>query len=208
MSEGVVGREGYIIYNLFPVGRESVLTAFKDLLLPENPSVGQVASTQEARHEEMGILCKTNLHVSTSLEDLIESYTPEKADGMRLGSLIFHRALRKEAKSRGGVLPTFTEKFVKDYDDQTQSSAEKSAEEAFLYRGLNLKEAGRELRRKNIVIFSNSEPEFSKIVREKLYLRSDSRPEENLIYSGIIDLYLLIKKGFSDPKNFKDIFFP
>lgn len=191
MAEGVAEREGQpIISNLFPVSRDSVSTAFKEL-------------SPAAEEEEKRILGETNPYVLASLKQFIEPYAEENAKQMRRGALIFHRALRKEAKSKGVVLPTFSEQFVKDYDEQAQSSADKYKEEAHRDRKLNAGEVGREFRRKNLVVFRNLEPEFSEIVEREFGAQPNWLPEEDFTYRGIIDQRLLFRAGCSDRKNYQ-----
>ncbi len=192
-----------ITSNLFPVGEQSILRAFRDLIPPKNPSAVQIASAEAAEDEEKRILGETNPHVLTSFEIFLEFYTEEKAKQIFQGALIFHRALREEAESKGVTLPTFSEQFVQDYDQQTQNSADESAEVAFRYKKLSLEEAAREFRRTNIVIFRNLEPEFSKIVEKGFGAQPNWLPEEDFRYKGIIYQDLLFRAGCSDPKNFQ-----
>ena len=204
MAEGGKDQEVKpIISDLFPLREESVLKAFKGLIPSQNASLEQRASVQAALDEEERNLRATNPHVLTSFEIFLEFYTEENAKQMFWGALIFHRALREEAESKGVTLPTFTEQFVEDYDQQTQSSADKSAEEALRHKKLSREEAARGFRRTNIVIFRNLEPEFSKIVERGLGDKPNWLPEEDFRYRGIIYQDLLFRAGCSDPKNFQ-----
>lgn len=212
MSEGIVEPERYIVYNLFPVGKQSVLTAFKDLIPPKNPSVDQLASAEAAADKEKRKLSETNPHVFNSFEELVGGYTQKKAKQMFLGALICHRALREEAKSRGGALPTFTEQFVQDYDIEQDRKAQEEIndkQQLIDIKVIGIKEITRQVRRNNIFNFRNLEPEFSEIVeKKKLGVQSGWLPEEDYRYTGIIYLHSLFKAGFSNPKNFKDLFSP
>ena len=204
MAEGAKDQEKQtIIPNLFPVGEQFILRAFRDLIPPKNPSADQIASAEAAADKERRILGETNPHVLTSFEIFLEFYSEENAKEIFRGALIFHRALREEAESKGVTLPTFTEQFVQDYDEQTQNSADESAEEALRHKKLNHEEAAREFRRRNIVIFRNLEPAFSKIVEKGLGDKLNWLPEEDSRYKGIIYQYLLFREGCSDPKNFQ-----
>jgi len=204
MSEGGLGQEKQpIISNLFPVGEQSILRAFSDLIPPKKPTADQIASAEAAADEERRILRETNPYVLTSFKIFLEFYTEEKAKQILRGALIFHRALRKEAESKGVTLPTFSEQFVEDYDQQTQTSADENLEEALRYKKLSPEEAARAFRKTNIVIFRNLEPEFSKIVERGLGAEENWLPEEDFRYKGIIYQDLLFRAGCSDAKNFQ-----
>lgn len=194
MDEGAAERKNPIISSLFPVGEQSVLTAF-GVLSP-------ASEEEEEEEEEKRILRETNPYVLASFERLLESYTEKNAKQMLWGALIFYRALREEAKSKHVPLPTFTEQFVEDYDKQAQTNADKSAEEALRDKKLNLGKAAGVFRRNNIVIFRNLEPEFSRIVEEKLRSsQSNWLPEEDFKYTGILDMYFLFKKRTRRPQK-------
>ena len=60
------------------------------------------------------------------------------------------------------------------------------------------------MRRQRIVMFRNCEPEFSQIVEERLSSGSDWKPEEDLVYIGILDAYFLFREGFGNPENFQE----
>lgn len=188
MDEGSKDKEvKNTISDLFPLKKQSVVAAFETLNLDE----------------EKQILSKTNPHVLTSFEEFLEYYSKKNAEQMLFGALVCHRALREEARVRGGALPTFTERFIEDYDDQAQSTTDKSAEEALYHKKLSPEQTGREFSRQNIVVFRNKEPDFSKIVERELGAQPNWLPEEDFRYRGLIDQYLIFRKGCSDPKNFQ-----
>lgn len=201
MDEGRAERERQpVISNLFPVSEQSVLSAFRDLIPPENPSADQVAFAAASVDEERRILLETNPHVLNSLEELIEPYTEDKARQMRLGNLICYRALREEAISRRGLLPILTEDFVKQYGIEQDEKLERELEDK---SSLEPHQIGIQIRKANIAKFRNQEPEFSKIIEREFGIQSGWFPEDDLRYSGIIDLYLLFRKGCRGPKNFQ-----
>ncbi|MEK7517323.1 MAG: hypothetical protein AAB583_02145 [Patescibacteria group bacterium] len=186
--------------NLFPIGRQSVLDAFKRLNYKENS-----VSLQEAKEEERE-LGQSNPHVLTDLERLLELHTEESAKQLFRGTLISHRALQNEAKHRGLVLPRLKEEFVEGYAEQKESSAEKSKMEAWHDKKLDTYQAAGEFRKSEISKFRNLEPEFSSIAERELNDRPNWIPEEDIVYRGIIYEYLLLREGFSDAKNFSKNF--
>lgn len=182
--------------NLFPLEIQPVLTAFENL----NPREDSF-SVKSAEDEESRILRETNPHALTSFEELLDSYTEDHAAQFRRGNLICHQALRLEAISRGGVLPTFTEQFVQDYDMDQERRAEEEVVDKQLQR--RPYQVSLQKRRANVTIFRNLEPEFSKIVEKELGVELGWLPEKDYTYSGIIYLYSLFRKGCSNPKNFR-----
>ncbi len=188
-----------IVPNLFPLRKESVLAAFRDLSPAENPSVAQ-----EAVNEEMRIFRETNPYVFNYFADFAQDMRNRKVaeeliDQVSWGVMVGHRALREEAKFKGGVLPTFTSEFIEDYH---RKDVERIS--AMSYEKITVQQAAIQLGNLELVKFERWEPESRKIVREKLGLQSDWRPEQDGRYLGIIDLYLLFKEGCSDPKNFQN----
>jgi len=196
--DGSAAEQERKLINLFPLSKQSVLSAFRELDSQENPS-----GAQTGEEENRGLLRESNPSVLADLERLLEPYTEENAKQMFWGALVFHRALRKEAKFKGVTLPTLTEQFIEYYEEKKENSAEQSRIGAFRDRNLSIDEAGREFRRRNIATFRNLEPEFSKVVESKLGTLPNWLPEEDFRYTGIIYQYLLFRKGFSDPKNFQ-----
>lgn len=182
-----------IITNLFPVGKESVLTAFGDLSLTENPSGAEPVANQE-----MDILSETNRHVSDYDIEVLSQLPTEASDQLIFGVLICHRALREEARGRDGILPTLTAEFIQEaHDREVEAIRAESVD-----KQISIQQAATELSRMHIVEFQNMEPEFSETVRRKFGTQPDWDPEQDLRYAGIINTYLLFRTGLSDPKNF------
>lgn len=183
-----------IISDAFSLQKEFVLAAFQNLN-PRNNS----ASVKAAVDEEIRILGRTNIYASISFGNLLEYYTDEDIVAQkRKGNAICHQALRLGAN---GELPKFTEEFVQNYDEEQDRKVEQE-----LKRENPQSRALAELliKQKNLAKFREFEPEISKIVERKL--RAGSRgwqPEQDQVYSGIIDLYFLFREGCSDPKNFQ-----
>lgn len=201
MAEGAKDQETKpIIFNLFPLQRRSVLVAFSNLSPKEN-----LSAVGEAVSEEKQIFDRTNPHVSSYVSDFVNDMTArgvpsETIDQIAWGVLICYRVLREEAESQGGVLPTFTDEFIEEYhQDQVDNIGRITTEDQ-----LTLKQTGVQLSNKQLLIFEESEPVFSKIVREKLGLTSDELAKQDWKYRGIVELYSLFRKGCSDPKNFSE----
>lgn len=199
MAEDTVEQERQpVISDLFPIGEQSVSAAFKELSLRENPS-----SFGEAVNEETRIVGKTNGCVSNYFSDFAQEMKERKAseeviDQFSLGAIIGHRVLREEAKSKGGVLPTFTEEFVEGYHN-------KDVERLKVMKiddQLTVEQAAIQVGNIEIIRFENWEPKFSKILREKLGLQSGWRREDDPVYLGIVEQYLLFRAGCKDRKNF------
>ena len=199
MSEGAKDQGGQnqevktIILDVFPLKKQSVLTAFNNLGYQKNSN-----DVKKAVDEEIGILGKTNIYASISFGNLLEHYTEDVAADTRRGNAICHQALRLGLK---GELPKFTEQFVQAYDDERDRKVEEE-----LNREKPQSRALAELlvKQKNIAGFREFEPAISKIVERKL--RAGSRhwqPEQDHIYSGFMDLYFLFREGCSDSKNFQ-----
>lgn len=200
MAEGAVEQEGQpIISKLFPLSRDSVLTAFSELSPRENPSSAQLKTNEEKR-----ILDEKNPHVSTYFSNFAQQMreggaSEEDTYQVSLGAIIGHRVLREEAESKGGVLPTFTKEFVKDFHNKDVEriramSADKKItdEQAEIQLGIMA-----------IDMFKDWEVEFSEILKDKLGLQqSDWRSENDLVYLGIVEQYLLFREGCEDSKNF------
>ena len=181
-----------IIQDFFPLKKESVLDAFKNLD-PRNDSSD--VKTKEA--QEIRILQKTNPYALISFGNFLEYYTENDAAQLRRGNVICHQALWLGAN---GELPRFTEEFVKDYDDEQDAIARRE------FNDKHLQPYPRELlkRQSNIARFREFEPEISKIVERKLRAGSKSwQPEQDRTYAGFMDTYFLFREGCSDPKNFQ-----
>jgi hypothetical protein len=183
MEEGAVKQEGQpIISDLFPVGAKSALAAFRDLSLQENPDGAEAAATQE-----MNILSETNRDVLDYDLGILLQIPREAGDQLFGGVLVCHRALREEAKARGGILPTFTDEFIQEFHNKgVEALRARIANEQ-----ISDHQAASELTKLHLVEFQNMEPEFSKIVREKLGVHPDWRPEEDPRYLGIIHMHFL-----------------
>lgn len=195
MAENARDRETQaIIPNLFPLGKEPVLAAFRDLSPIQNSS-----GFQEEADRELDILRQTNLHVLRRIVQSLRTL-PSKEYGDQIvgGILVCYRALRKEAESRGGVLPTLSEEFIERYyvEERNNIGAESTD------KNLSIPQVAIQLNKQALVKFENREPQFSEIAREQLG-GSDWHPEEDLGYLGIINLCLLFREGCSDPKNFQ-----
>lgn len=181
------------IQDFFPLKKESILDAFKNLD-PRNDS----SDVKTAEAQEILRLQKTNPYALISFGNLLESYTEAEAAQLRRGNVICHQALWLGAN---GELPRFTEEFVQAYDDEQDAIARREFNDKYLHP------YPRELlkRQSNIARFREFEPEISKIVERKLRARSKSwRPEQDRTYAGFMDLYFLFREGYSDPKNFAE----
>ena len=194
-DQGGRSREAEVaILDAFPLKRQSVLTAFKNLGHQKDFN-----DVKKAVDEEIGILGRTNIYASISFGNLLEYYTADVTTQVRRGNAICHQALRLGSK---GELPKFTEEFVQAYDDEEEK---KLGEERFDGKQMSLQQAGVAKRQAKVDRFREFEPAISKIVERKL--RAGSRqwkPEEDGIYKGFIDLYSLFREGCSDPKNFAE----
>ena len=196
MDEGAADQERQpVISDLFPLGEKSVLTAFQEIYPHAGSFVEDVVSN------EREILRRTNPYVLNSLEQLIDAYTEENAKLMLEGALICHRALRREFKIKSGILPSLTEDFVRNYDEEKQGIADRRIDEDITHR--ERVQAGEELRKMRIFRFRQLEPVFSRIVEEKLGDQPKWVPENDYRYRGIIDQYLIFREGLSNPKNFQ-----
>jgi len=188
MSEGGLGQERQpIIFDLFPVGKEAALNAFRNLSLAENPSGAQEAVIQEA-----SILNESNPYVFAYFLQMLGGFPPEASkttDQILWGALIYHQALREEARFRGGRLPIVTREFLQDYYGMEAKAIVSEQKD----KKMSLQEAGTQLRKMKQIEFEHTEPEFSKIVREKLGVHPGWRPEEDPRYLGIIHMHFLFK---------------
>lgn len=200
MAEDARDRETQtIVPNLFPLGKEPILAAFRDLSPAENPS-----ACQEAIDEETDIFRQTNPHAFNHFSDLAQTMgeqqvAEEAVSKWSSGIMLCHRALREQAKLKGGVLPTFTGEFTEGYNEQGL----KKTKAMSLDKEIGFQDADAQLSKMQLVKFKNWEPELNEPVREKLGLQSDRAAEDDLVCSGIIHLYLLFRAGCSDPKNFQ-----
>jgi len=184
MDEGTKDRERQtIVADLFPIREQSIIAALGTLDL----------------EEEKRILSNDNGHILDSFEELGESYSEDKAGGWILGTLICYRALREEGRFRGGYLPRLTKQFVESYDKEEEEDVEKEIIDKPLLR---ISEVGGEIRRAKVVKFRNFEPEFSKAIEKEFGGQQDWSAENDYRYLGIINLYLMFRRGCSDPKNF------
>lgn len=200
MSEGAKDQERKpIISELFPLRKQSVLAAFRALSPAENPS-----ACQEAVKEETDIFRETNPHTLTHFANFAQEMrnrevAEEAIDQMFWGVVVSHRALREQAKSKGGVLPTFTDEFIEDYHGKSVERIRAMSVD----KEIAVQQGAIQLSNMDLVKFENWEPEFSKIVKEKLGFQSDSHRAKDVKYAGIVDLYMLFRAGCSDPKNFQ-----
>ena len=198
MSEGAKDQGGrsqeaeVAILDVFPLKRQSVLTAFRNLYSPKDSS-----DVKRAVDEEIGILGR-NVHALISFGNLSEPYSEPVATQKRRGNAICHQALRLGAK---GELPKFTEQFVQAYDDEQD---ERVGEELNREKPQSRALAELLIKQNNLAKFREFEPEISKIVEGKLRAGSKHwQPEQDYIYSGFMDLYFLFRDGCSNPKNFQ-----
>lgn len=187
MAEGEKGKERQtIVSDLFPLRGQSVEAAFE----PFNPN------------EEKRMLSETNPHVLNYFEALtghyakMGQYAKDETEQALLGILICHRALREEARFRGGVLPTLTERFVDNYNE----NLERNVHDELGDKKLDFDETRKQIHRANLVIFRNFEPAFSWLVEEKF--RDQTHPEDSFRNLGIINMYLLFREGCSHSENF------
>jgi len=197
MAEGAKDQElKPIISNLFPLEGKFVLTAFEELSSISNPSGFQAEADRE-----LAILRQTNLHVLEEIVQILrELPSKEDGDGIFAGILVCHRALRKEAESIGGQLPTFTDEFTKRYYEEEEDNILEQSED----KKVDRMQAAMQVKRQQLVQFENWEPEFSTIAKKLLAERgADWHPEENPMYLGITNFYSLFRAGCSDPKNFQ-----
>jgi len=193
MGEGAIEQEKQpIISDLFPVSKQSVLTAFGELSPTENPTGAEAAAMQE-----MKILSETNLDVLDYDLRILAQIPREAGDQLLGGVLVCHRALREEARARGGILPTFTDEFIQKFHNK----GVKTLQARIVKEQISVHQAASELTRLHLVEFENMEPEFSETVKRKLSVQPDWDPEKDLGYAGFINTYLLFRQGCSDPKN-------
>ena len=200
MDEGTVEQERQPIDpKQLTVTKESFSTAFKELNLQTTTPVAE-------GDIEKSELRKNNPHILESIEELAEPKPENERKRFVRGALIFHRALVKKEGSKRKVLPKLTKEFVEEYDYQTSIKGAQFGEESTFDEGLSIVERDRKARRRIVANFRNQAPELSKIIESELKTQPDwhpEHPEEDDIYSGIIDMYLLMRAGFSDPKNFQ-----
>lgn len=196
MAEGTRDRERQaVISNLFPLQEQSVLDAFNKLSFKTNPDGAQTEIEQE-----MNIFSETNPYAVTYFVQMLKEFpSKEKADQIFWGILVCHQALREQAKLTGGILPTFTKEFVQDY----ATKREEKFKSIGIDKNITIEEAIIQSSRQDLVKFENMEPGFSNIVGREKGKKAGWGPEQDLRYSGIINLYWLFKQGCSDPKNFQ-----
>jgi len=198
MSEGTKDQGGKhqerkpVLLSIFPLNKESVLTAFKNLDPRKDSS-----DVEKAVDKEIGILGRTNIYAAMSFGNLLDYYTKDVAVDRRRGNALCHQALRLGAR---GELPKFTETFVQAYDDEQEEMAEKELDDTHLQPS----QVALAKRQENVARFREFEPKMSKVVERKLRIGLGWLPEEDQIYKGFMDLYFLFKEGCSDPKNFAE----
>ena len=188
-----------IISNLFPLQEESVSNAFRDLDPRENPF-----SAQKAVDEETRMFRDANPNVFSYFADFAQEMRDGKVpeDGinqMFWGIMLCYRALREEAKSKGGVLPQFTDEFIESYDKNDMENIKAECTDKGISRG----QAIAQLANMDIVKFENLELEFNMIIREEFGRQPNWQANQDFKYSGIMDVYFLFREGCSDPKNFQ-----
>ena len=131
-------------------------------------------------------------------EDIRSKNMPKGAYNLLWAVLVCHRALREQAKLKGGILPRFTQEFVQDYIKKSGERFTKAMED----KNIGIKEAFSQIVRQNVVEFENMEKEFSDLIGSE----DDTQwtEEQTLQYiPAIISIYRLFREGSRDPKNFQ-----
>lgn len=196
MAEGGVEQERKPIDpSLFHIGEESAARAFEEL----SP---QGIHNRAKLDEEKEILKDANPNLVKFIEEYLgldEGGFPRKDARERYdGYLICYRALRKEAKAQGGVLPKFSKEGLEDYHESEEEGVIKESDA----REYSNRDEGALKRGKfRLLKFRNSEPAFSKVIEENFGAIQPWKPDDDPRYQSIIDLCLAVGLGSKVPIN-------
>lgn len=181
------------VSKIFPVSEKSVLSAFKNLSLTENPT-GALAES----NKEIEIFSEINPHLLDYDEGILMQLPGEEGDRLLEGILVCHRALREEAEARGVVMPSFTNEFIEEFHNKALEGLRTIIDD----KKIPIHQAIDESVKLRLDEFQNMEPKFSEIVRKKLNV-PDWDPARDFKYLGITNTYFLFREGLKDPKNFQ-----
>lgn len=179
--------------NIFPISEQAVLTTFKELSMQESSSAASEIFGEIRRFSD------TNPDVFLFYTLALRFFPPSHGDAITWGALLSHRAATEEAKLKELKLPRLKKHFVEAHRRRLANLLTNRLNDS----PINTLTAAQQIHRARYLKFSIEEPNFSRILKEKIDpLTPLETHEQNPIVSGIIFIHDILKQGLANRKNY------